>query len=31
MATALRHRIIMNFEGEAEGKTSDEIVTEILG
>jgi MoxR-like ATPase len=28
---ALRHRIIMNFEGEAEGKTSDEIVGEILG
>ena len=28
---AMRHRIIMNFEGEAEGKTSDEIITEILG
>jgi MoxR-like ATPase len=27
---ALRHRIIMNFEGEAEGKTSDEVITEIL-
>jgi MoxR-like ATPase len=27
---ALRHRIIMNFEGEAEGKTSDEIITEIV-
>jgi MoxR-like ATPase len=27
---ALRHRIIMNFEGEAEGKTSDEIIAEIL-
>ena len=28
---ALRHRIIMNFEGEAEGKTSDEVIGEILG
>jgi MoxR-like ATPase len=28
---ALRHRIIMNFEGEAEGKTSDEVITEIVG
>ena len=27
---ALRHRIILNFEGEAEGKSSDEIITEIL-
>lgn len=27
---ALRHRIILNFEGEAEGKTSDEVITEIL-
>lgn len=27
---ALRHRIILNFEGEAEGRTSDEIITEIL-
>jgi MoxR-like ATPase len=27
---ALRHRIIMNFEGEAEGKSSDEIIAEIL-
>jgi MoxR-like ATPase len=27
---ALRHRIILNFEGEAEGKTSDEIIVEIL-
>ena len=27
---ALRHRIIMNFEGEAEGKTSDEVVAEII-
>jgi len=30
-ADALRHRIIMNFEGEAEGKTSDEVIAEILG
>ena len=27
----LRHRIILNFEGEAEGTTSDRILTEILG
>jgi MoxR-like ATPase len=27
---ALRHRIILNFEGEAEGRTSDEVVREIL-
>ncbi len=27
---ALRHRILMNFEGEAEGRTSDEVVAEIL-
>ena len=27
---ALRHRIILNFEGEAGGITSDEIVAEIL-
>lgn len=27
---ALRHRIILNFEGEAEGKTSDEIIAGIL-
>jgi MoxR-like ATPase len=27
---SLRHRIIMNFEGEAEGKTSDEVIAEIL-
>jgi MoxR-like ATPase len=26
----LRHRIILNFEGEAEGKTTDEIIEEIL-
>jgi MoxR-like ATPase len=27
---ALRHRIILNFEGEAEGKTTDEIVAEAV-
>jgi len=27
---ALRHRIILNFEGEAEGRTSDEIISAIL-
>lgn len=27
---ALRHRILMNFEGEAEGKTSDHVLAEIL-
>jgi MoxR-like ATPase len=27
---ALRHRLILNFEGEAEGITPDEIVTDIL-
>jgi MoxR-like ATPase len=27
---ALRHRILMNFEGEAEGRTSDEVIAEIL-
>ena len=27
---ALRHRVILNFEGEAEGKTSDEVIGEIL-
>ena len=29
-APALRHRIILNFEGEAEGATSDGIISEIL-
>jgi len=29
-ADALRHRIILNFEGEAEGKSSDEIIAEVL-
>ena len=28
---SLRHRIILNFEGEAEGATSDRVLTEILG
>jgi MoxR-like ATPase len=27
---ALRHRIILNFEGEAEGTTSEDILREIL-
>ena len=27
---ALRHRIILNFEGEAEGKTAEDILGEIL-
>lgn len=27
---ALRHRIILNFEGEAEGINSDELITDIL-
>jgi MoxR-like ATPase len=27
---ALRHRIILNFEGEAEGVTSDQILDELL-
>ncbi len=28
---ALRHRIVMNFEGEAEGATPDDVVREALG
>ena len=27
---SLRHRIILNFEGEAEGATSEQVLTEIL-
>jgi MoxR-like ATPase len=27
---ALRHRIILNFEGEAEGTSTDEVIAEIL-
>jgi MoxR-like ATPase len=27
---ALRHRIILNFAGEAEGKTAEDVLTEIL-
>lgn len=27
---ALRHRVVMNFEGEAEGITADQIIDEIL-
>jgi MoxR-like ATPase len=29
-APALRHRIILNFEGEAEGTTTDDVIAEIL-
>ncbi|HET8631730.1 MAG TPA: MoxR family ATPase [Thermomicrobiales bacterium] len=29
-APALRHRIVLNFEGEADGLTTDEIIEEIL-
>jgi MoxR-like ATPase len=28
---SLRHRIILNFEGEAEGVTTDQVIEEILG
>ncbi len=27
---ALRHRVILNFEGEAEGRTSDEVIQELV-
>ena len=27
---ALRHRIILNFEGEAEGTSSDDVIAEVL-
>jgi MoxR-like ATPase len=27
---ALRHRVILNFEGEAEGKTTDEVIAEAV-
>ena len=27
---ALRHRIILNFDAHADGKTADEVVAEIL-
>jgi MoxR-like ATPase len=29
-AASLRHRVILNFEGEAEGRTSDEIIADVL-
>ncbi|MES2573053.1 MAG: MoxR family ATPase [Verrucomicrobiota bacterium] len=29
-AAALRHRILLNFEGEAEGTTTDDIIAEVL-
>ena len=28
---ALRHRLILNFEGEAEGLTTDDVVANIVG
>ena len=28
---ALRHRLILNFEGEAEGITADEVIAEVVG
>ena len=30
LKSALRHRLILNFEGEAEGVTSDRILDDIL-
>ncbi len=30
VAPALRHRVILNFEGEAEGVTTDSVIDEIL-
>jgi MoxR-like ATPase len=27
---ALRHRLILNFEGEAEGITADEVIAEVV-
>jgi MoxR-like ATPase len=30
-APAMRHRLILNFEGEAEGVAADDIIQEILG
>jgi MoxR-like ATPase len=27
---ALRHRILLNFEGEAEGVKSDDVINELL-
>jgi MoxR-like ATPase len=27
---ALRHRVLLNFEGEAEGRSTDEIITNIV-
>jgi MoxR-like ATPase len=29
-APALRHRLVLNFEGEAEGLTTDEVIVEVL-
>ena len=30
MAAALRHRLILNFEGQAEGISNDDVLNEIL-
>ncbi|MCA9294993.1 MAG: MoxR family ATPase, partial [Phycisphaerales bacterium] len=30
MLPALRHRCLLNFEGEAEGKTTDEVIRNII-
>jgi MoxR-like ATPase len=27
---ALRHRLLLNFEGQAEGITTDEVITDLL-
>jgi MoxR-like ATPase len=29
-AAALRHRLLLNFEGEAEGVRTDDVIEEIL-
>jgi MoxR-like ATPase len=31
MLPALRHRIILNFEAQADGRTSDDLLEEIAG
>ncbi len=30
MLPALRHRLILNFEGQAEGITADEILRQVI-
>jgi len=27
----LRHRLLLNFEGQAEGVTTDQVIAELLG